>query len=39
MAFAKSLGAGFLTKPLYAEQINFLIEQMVDHCGDDVKGV
>lgn len=37
ISFAKSLNAGFLTKPLYTEQIYHLIDHMIDHCAEDVK--
>jgi CheY-like chemotaxis protein len=37
MAFARSFDAGFLTKPLYTEQIYQLVDRMIDHCSDDVK--
>jgi CheY-like chemotaxis protein len=36
-AFAQSLGAGCVTKPLYAEQIHQLVDQMIAHCTEDVK--
>jgi CheY-like chemotaxis protein len=36
-AFAKSFGAGFVTKPLHTVQINQLVDQMIHHCTDDVK--
>ncbi|HUC82960.1 MAG TPA: response regulator [Flavisolibacter sp.] len=35
--FARSFGAGFITKPLYTEQIHLLIEQMLDHCSDELQ--
>lgn len=35
--FAKSFNAGFITKPLYTEQMYFLVDRMIDHCSDDVK--
>ncbi|OJW82991.1 MAG: hypothetical protein BGO69_03690 [Bacteroidetes bacterium 46-16] len=37
MAFAKSYGAGFMTKPLHYSQIYQLVDKMIDHCADDVK--
>jgi CheY-like chemotaxis protein len=36
-AFAKSFGAGFLTKPLHSNQITQLVDAMIAHCTDDVK--
>lgn len=36
-AFASAFDAGFVTKPLHAEQIHQIIDQMLDHCSDDVK--
>lgn len=35
--FARSFNAGFITKPLYTEQMYFLVDRMIDHCTDDVK--
>ena len=35
--FARSFDAGFLTKPLYAEQMYQLVDRMIDHCSDEVK--
>ena len=37
MAFAHTYHAGFVTKPLHAKQINQIIQQLIDHCTDDVK--
>lgn len=37
LAFAKSFGAGFITKPLYTEQIAHLVDQMIEHCPEDVR--
>jgi CheY-like chemotaxis protein len=36
-AFASSYNAGFVTKPLYGKQINAIIDQLTDHCTDDLK--
>jgi CheY-like chemotaxis protein len=36
-AFAKSFNAGFVTKPLRTEQINFIAENFIEHCTDEVK--
>ena len=36
-AFAKSFGAGFITKPLYTEQIAHLVDEMIEHCPEEVR--
>jgi CheY-like chemotaxis protein len=36
-AFAKSFGAGFITKPIGSEQINFIAEHFIEHCTDEIK--
>jgi CheY-like chemotaxis protein len=36
-AFAKAHNAGFLTKPLHADQIHQLIDQMIEHCTEETK--
>jgi CheY-like chemotaxis protein len=36
-AFAKSFNAGFVTKPLHTNQIHLIIDQIIDHCSDEVK--
>lgn len=36
-AFANSFDAGFITKPLHRSQVYQLVDQMVEHCADDVK--
>ena len=37
MDFARSFGAGFVIKPLHTEQVHQLVDQMLEHCSDDVK--
>ncbi|MDB5195894.1 MAG: response regulator [Flaviaesturariibacter sp.] len=34
---AKSLGAGFITKPVYADQLHQIVDQMLHYCHDDFK--
>ena len=36
-AFARSLNAGFVTKPLLENQVHQIIDQIIDHCSDEVK--
>ena len=36
-AFAKNLNAGFITKPLHTNQIHLIVDQIIDHCADEVK--
>jgi len=36
-AFAKSFGAGFVTKPLHTPQIYQLVDQLIEHCTENVK--
>jgi CheY-like chemotaxis protein len=36
-AFAHSFDAGFVTKPLLSEQVHLIIDQIIEHCNDDVK--
>lgn len=36
-AFAKIYNAGFVTKPLYTNQIHQIIDQIIEHCSDEVK--
>lgn len=33
-AFARSFGAGFVTKPLHMSQIHQLVDQMLAHCSE-----
>ena len=37
MDAAKSFNAGFITKPLYSEQMYQIVDKMIDYCADDVK--
>lgn len=36
-AFARRLNAGFVTKPLHVRQIHKIVDQIIDHCTDDIK--
>ena len=36
-AFAQSHNAGFVTKPLHGNQIQFILHQLIDHCTDEIK--
>lgn len=36
-AFAASFDAGFITKPLHADHISLLVDEMIRHCSDDVQ--
>lgn len=36
-AFADSYNAGFITKPLYAKQIHLILNQLIEHCTDEMK--
>lgn len=35
--FAKNFNAGFVTKPLHTNQVHMIIDEIVDHCSDEVK--
>jgi CheY-like chemotaxis protein len=35
--FAKSYGAGFVTKPLLTHQIHQIVDEIIAHCSEDVK--
>jgi CheY-like chemotaxis protein len=35
--FAKRYNAGFVTKPLLAQQIHLIIDQLIEHCTDEAK--
>lgn len=35
--FAKNLNAGFVTKPLHTNQVHLIIDEIIEHCSDDVK--
>jgi CheY-like chemotaxis protein len=36
-AFAKNFNAGFVTKPLHTNQVHMIIDEIIDHCSDEVK--
>ena len=36
-AFAKNFNAGFVTKPLHTAQVHMIIDEIVEHCSDEVK--
>lgn len=36
-SFAKNYNAGFVTKPLHMDQIHQIIDQIIEHCSDEVK--
>lgn len=36
-AFAKSFNAGFVTKPLRADQITLIADTFIEHCSDEIK--
>lgn len=36
-AFARNLSAGFVTKPLLTGQIRLIVDQLIEHCTDEVK--
>jgi CheY-like chemotaxis protein len=35
--FAKNLNAGFVTKPLHTNQVHMIIDEIIEHCSDEVK--
>jgi CheY-like chemotaxis protein len=35
--FAKQFNAGFVTKPLLTHQVHLIIDQIIEHCTDEVK--
>ena len=35
--FAKRFNAGFVTKPLFTQQVHHIVEEMIEHCTDEVK--
>ena len=37
IAFAKAYDAGFITKPLHAQQIHLIVDQFIEHCTDEMK--
>ncbi|MBO9681494.1 MAG: response regulator [Flavisolibacter sp.] len=36
-SFARNFNAGFVTKPLHTNQVNMIIDEIIDHCSDEVK--
>lgn len=36
-AFAEKHNAGFVTKPLVYNQVHVIVDQIIDHCSDEVK--
>lgn len=36
-SFASTYHAGFVTKPLHMDQIHHIIDQIIEHCSDEVK--
>ncbi|MGZ3922441.1 MAG: response regulator [Flavisolibacter sp.] len=36
-AFAQNLNAGFVTKPLHSNQIYVIVDQIIEHCSEQVK--
>jgi CheY-like chemotaxis protein len=36
-AFAKNYNAGFVTKPLHTHQVHLIIDEIIEHCSDEVK--
>ena len=37
--FAKYYKAGFITKPLHTQQIHLIINEIIEHCPDEVKRI
>lgn len=35
--FAENFNAGFVTKPLHTNQVYMIIDQIIDHCSEEVK--
>ena len=35
--FAQRYNAGFITKPIDVKQMEFIADQFIDHCNDDIK--
>ena len=35
--FAQTHNAGFITKPLHNSQVYLIVDQLIEHCTDDVK--
>jgi CheY-like chemotaxis protein len=36
-SFAKNFNAGFVTKPLHTNQVHMIIDEIIEHCSDEVK--
>lgn len=36
-AFAGKYNAGFVTKPLHSRQIHKIVDQIINHCADDIR--
>jgi CheY-like chemotaxis protein len=36
-SFARNFNAGFVTKPLHTNQVHMIIDEIIDHCSDEVK--
>lgn len=37
--FAHNYNAGFVTKPLHTNQVHQIIDQIIEHCSDEVKKI
>lgn len=37
--FAQNYNAGFVTKPLHTDQVHQIIDQIIEHCSDEVKKI
>jgi CheY-like chemotaxis protein len=37
LAFAHSFNAGFITKPLYNQQIHKIVDQLIGHCATEIQ--
>lgn len=35
--FARNYNAGFVTKPLHTSQVHMIIDQIIEHCSNEVK--
>lgn len=38
-SFARNFNAGFVTKPLHTNQVHQIVDQIIDHCSDEVKKI
>lgn len=36
-SFARNFNAGFVTKPLHTNQVHMIIDEIIEHCSDEVK--